>query len=200
MNELLFDLPEADLSGLNPEKFDASWRAVSKVEPCSVADVERFMQEHYLRKRPAIVLLCVWLTIRRVPVGACVFAAPPEEANKRYGGEVWELARLYLTDPIPKNAETFLIAKATRYIQRNHRAVDFLLSYADPTAGHRGTIYRAANWIPDGDTDDERKTPRFDYADGHTGKKYGRRGNVPKGADLQRIPRAQKHRFYFPLK
>lgn len=200
MSDLLLEFPRPNFDGLNPEKFDATWRAASTVEPCGVADMERFMREHYLGKRPAIVLLCLKLCVRKFPVGAIVYAAPPREANTRYGGEVWELARLYLLDEIPRNAETFLIARSVRYIARHHVHVHTLLSYADPSAGHRGTIYRAANWTEDGATDDDRKTPRFDYVDGHTGKKYGRRGKIPTGADIQRAPRISKHRFFYRMK
>lgn len=74
------------------------------------------------------------------------------------------------------------------------------MSYADPSVGHMGTVYKAANWIPDGRTDDERKTPRFDYADAATGKKYSRRGHVPEGVIIKRVPRVSKHRFYYPLR
>jgi hypothetical protein len=126
--------------------------------------------------------------------------APPIEVEKRYGGKVWELARLYLLDDVPRNAETWLIGKSVRHIKRHHKDVEFLLSYADPTAGHRGTIYRAANWTFDGMTDDGRSTPRSDYIDAATGKKYGRKGNVPAGAEIIRQPRASKLRFIYKLK
>jgi len=133
------------------------------------------------------------------PIGMVVYAMPPREADKRYGGKTWELARLYLLDGIPANAETWLIGASIRYIKRHHPDVAGLLSYADPSAGHAGTIYKAANWTADGMTDQERKTPRFDYIDTRTGKKYGRRGNVPPDAVIGRIARVSKHRFFYRL-
>jgi hypothetical protein len=78
--------------------------------------------------------------------------------------------------------------------QRHRPEVAALVSYADPSAGHAGTIYKAANWTADGRTDQERKTPRFDYADAATGKRYSRRGHVPEGVVIQRVPRVSKHR------
>lgn len=133
------------------------------------------------------------------PVGCIVFSAPPREADVRYGGKTWELARLYIVDSVPKNAETWLIGCAVRFIKRHHKDVKFLLSYADPSAGHRGTIYKAANWKCDGRTDDERKSPRCDYYDERTGKKYGRRGNMPADAVVIRKPRISKFRFVLKL-
>ena len=179
--------------------FDASWRSSCDIMECSVTEVDSFVQAHYLRKRPAIVLLCLMMLCGVKPVGCIIFSAPPREASKRYGGETWELARLYLLDEVPKNAETWLIGKAVRYIKRKFPSVHHLISYADPSAGHRGTIYKAANWQADGRTDDERKTPRCDYYDARTGQKYGRRGNMPSAAVIERRPRISKWRFHLSL-
>jgi len=74
-----------------------------------------------------------------------------------------------------------------------------LVSYADPSAGHSGVIYRAANWKSDGRTDDDRKTPRFDYADANSGKKYSRASHIPIGTDIKRVPRVSKWRFIYSL-
>ena len=179
--------------------FDAQWRKECTIEPCRVAELAAFIQAHYLRKRPAIVELCLMMRHVGVPVGCVVYSAPCRELSVRYGGKTWELARVYLLDAIPKNAETWLIGKSVKYIKRERSDVEHLVSYADPSAGHSGVIYRAANWIADGRTDDKRKTPRCDYVDQRTGKKYGRRGNVPVGAQLVRVPRVSKFRYTLPL-
>ncbi len=179
--------------------FDSAWRLRCRVEPCSVATVDQFIRAHYLGKRPAIVLLCMVASDGARDFGCIVYSAPPREASVRYGGVTWELARLYLLDEIPKNAETWLIAKSVKFIRRTRREVKCLLSYADPSAGHAGTIYKAANWTADGRTDDERKTPRCDYFDARTGQKYGRRGNMPADAVIERRPRVSKHRFFYRL-
>jgi hypothetical protein len=131
--------------------------------------------------------------------GVIVFALPPRETSKRYGGETWELARLWVDDSLPQNTETWMIARAVRYVRQNHSTVKVLVSYADPSAGHAGIIYKAANWVCDGRTDQERKTPRFDYADAATGKRYSRRGHVPPGVEIKRIARVSKHRFVYRL-
>lgn len=180
--------------------FDSKWRFLSEVRKCSIAEVQRFIELHYLHKRPAIVVLSLMMLYKNKPVGCILFAAPPKEANKRYGGNTWELARLYLLDYIPKNAETWFLGKAVRYVKRYHLEVDFLLSYADPSAGHNGTIYRAGNWVSDGRTDDERKSPRCDYQDPATGKIYHRKGHIPPDVQIVRVPRVSKWRYIMPLK
>jgi hypothetical protein len=182
------------------QKFDGSWRAACSVEPCSIRDADAFIKAHYLGKKPAIVLLCLLMKHNGKPVGCVTYSAPPRQADIRYSGKVWELSRLYLVDEIPKNAETWLIGKSVKWIRRHNPEVEVLLSYADPSAGHAGTIYKAANWTSDGKTDSERKSPRCDYVDSRTGKKYGRRGNVPKDAIMKRVPRVSKHRFFLDLR
>ena len=181
------------------DRFNRDWRMVSRIIPASISYVDHFIQRHYLKKRPAIVLLALAMVVNDLPVGCVVYSAPPREADKRYGGKTWELARVYLLDEVPRNAETWLIAQSIKHIKRKFPDVQHLLSYADPSAGHTGVIYKAGNWLEDGRTDQERKTPRCDYVDARTGKKYGRKGNMPQDADVVRVPRVSKYRYHYPL-
>ena len=179
--------------------FDKTWRQACTVIPVGRSTVDRMIQSHYLRKWPGVCVLILALTRDKEYLGTIVFALPPRETMKRYGGLTWELARLWLEDAVPKNAETWLISQAIRYIKRERLDVKVLVSYADPSVGHAGTIYKAANWVPDGRTDQERKTPRFDYADAKTGKRYSRRSHVPAGTEIVRVPRVSKWRFVYRL-
>src|SRR6185436_17036220 len=127
------------------------------------AAVDHLVRAHYLHKWPGVVTLTLALVDDGQPIGVIVFAMPPRETAKRYDVTLaWELARLFIQDTTPKNTESWFIARAIRFIRENRPDVQLLISYADPTAGHRGTIYRAANWITDGCTDQERKSARFD--------------------------------------
>jgi hypothetical protein len=154
---------------------------------------------HYLGKWPGVCVLLLAMRRGLETLGAVVFALPPKETSVRYGGQTWELARLWIDDSVPANSETWFLGKAVRYVRAHHPEVRALVSYADPSANHSGTIYRAANWKSDGRTDQERKTPRFDYADRITGKKYSRRGHVPPGTEIVRVPRVSKHRFVYRI-
>jgi hypothetical protein len=135
---------------------------------------------------------------RSRPVGCIVYASPPTETETRYGGKTWELARLFILDDVPKNAETWLIAKSVKFIKANYPDVEFLVSYADPSAGHEGTIYKAANWKEDGKTDEGRASPRCDYLVGT--KRYSRKKHMPEGAEYVLIPRVSKNRFLLSLR
>jgi hypothetical protein len=179
--------------------FDKSWRNECSVEPITRADADWMIRRHYLGRWPGVCVLCLALKRHGYPCGVIVFALPPRETAKRYGGHTWELARLWIEDSVPPNAETYLIGRAVRFIRQHHQAVKVLVSYADPSVGHAGTVYRAANWIADGRTDQERRTPRFDYVCAVTGKRYSRRGHVPAGVTINRIARVSKHRFIYRL-
>jgi hypothetical protein len=179
--------------------FDRAWRDQCSVVPCSVRDVAEFVRLHYLGKRPGVVTLAMMMLRDVFAVGMIVYALPPPETSVRYGGLTWEMARLWITDDVPPNGESWLIAQSIKHIRREHPDVRALVTYADPSAGHRGTIYRAANWTPDGRTDEERKTPRFDLQDAATGKRYSRRSHVPEGATTRRLARVSKQRFIYRL-
>lgn len=179
--------------------FDKSWRASCSVLRAERRDVNRMIAKHYIGKWPGVCVLTLAMRRGFDLLGVVVFALPPRETAKRYGGVTWELARLWLDDSVPKNAETWLIARAVRFISQNRPEVKTLVSYADPSVGHDGTVYKAANWIADGRTDQERKSPRFDYADAQTGKRYSRRGHIPVGIEIRRIPRVSKHRFIYRI-
>lgn len=162
--------------------------------------VSHLVKKHYLHRWPGVVVLTLALLEKGLAIGCIVFALPPRESMRRYKvTKAWELARLFIEDGTPKNAETWFVSKSIQWIKKNRPDVDCLVSYADPSAGHSGTIYRAGNWIDDGMTDDDRKTPRFDYADPKTGKHYSRRGHVPDGVVPVRKARISKHRFVYWL-
>lgn len=183
--------------------FDRSWREVCSIQRVSRSDFDvdiMVRQQHYLHRWPGVVTLVLKMWRDSEPLGVVVFALPPRESDKRYGGKAWELARLWVNDGVPKNGETWLLGAAIRYVRQHHPDVKALVSYADPSAGHSGVIYRAGNWQTDGRTDDERKTPRFDYGDARTGKRYSRRGHVPADAEIVRFPRVSKWRYFMRLR
>jgi hypothetical protein len=163
--------------------------------------VDHLVRRHYLHRWPGVVV-CTLALINLQPraIGCIVFALPPRETMKRYGVPLcWELARLFIEDETPRNAETWFMCRAIHWVRKNRPDVGCLVSYADPSVGHRGIIYQAGNWIPDGRTDEERKTPRFDYEDPITGKHFSRRSHVPDGVVPKRVARISKFRYVYWL-
>lgn len=172
-----------------------SWE-VAEVNPGRVAAMIRAC--HYLHRMPAVVPCAMALSIDGWIQGALVWALPPRETMTRYDGrETWELARLWLRDELPRNSETWFIARAVRHVRQAHPAIRQLVSYADPCAGHVGTIYRAGNWLYEGMTDAERRTPRFDYT--ANGRRLGRSSHGA-GRLVEKVRRQPKHRYSMRLR
>ncbi len=151
---------------------------------------------HYLHRMPAVCVCCLGLYVGGWLKGALVWALPPLETAKRYGGVTWELARLWLGDELPHNSESWFIGRAIRHVRQQHPDVRWLVSYADPAQGHNGTIYKATNWTYEGMTE-PKSGGRADYYFGT--KRLGRIGDAPKGAVLTKRPRPPKHRYSFRL-
>lgn len=65
-------------------------------------------------------------------------------------GSWLELSRWCLTPAAGPNAGSRSHAASVRLIKEHQPGVKTLLSYSDPSAGHRGELYRACNylWIP----------------------------------------------------
>jgi len=56
------------------------------------------------------------------------------------------LACFWLADDLPKNAESRVLAYMLRWLRR-HGTWKAVVSFADPAAGHVGTIYQATGWL-----------------------------------------------------
>lgn len=165
------------------------------------SQVNHLIQKHYLHKWPGVCVATLGLLAedQTTFIGVIVFALPPRETAKRYGvGLVWELARLFIEDITPKNTETWFMARAIALIKKKRPDVELLVSYADPSMNHTGTIYKAGNWISDGRTDQERKSPRCDYLVGD--KIIHRRSQIPSGTTWTRVPRVSKYRYIYWMK
>jgi hypothetical protein len=81
-------------------------------------------------------------------VGVIVFGKPSSYTlcNGICGDEesknVIEFNRLWVDDCMPKNTESFFVAKAIKQCP-----FEIIVSFADSEQGHKGFIYQATNWI-----------------------------------------------------
>jgi hypothetical protein len=65
--------------------------------------------------------------------------------------ELIELKRLCCIDNTPKNTESFFIGNTLRWLKKNTK-IKTVISYADTTYSHDGTIYKASNFKHSGMT------------------------------------------------
>ena len=165
-------------------------------------------QEHYLHSMPAAARLCFGVYQDDVLAGAIVFTAGARQGHKLLVAarpqEVATLARLWLSDGLPKNAESRVIGVVLRHLRR-HTDWKLLLSYADPSVGHVGIIYQATGWLYLGSSS---PTSYVDLGDGqllHPRTVYERYGSNAighlrrTGIPAHRQPVASKYRYAYLL-
>lgn len=115
------------------------------------------------------------------------------------------LTRLWLSDDLPRNSESRVIGIVARLLKK-HTSLLFLLSYADPSAGHLGTIYQASNWVYAGLSDGmalydlgdgiARHSRSLSYNLGSHSLRYLR----SRGITITKVAQEPKHRYVLPLR
>jgi hypothetical protein len=127
------------------------------VELVKFSTVKHFIEEnHYSHKTRGLkVYKCFGLFVSDtmgfpILLGAIIYTKPsmPGQA-KKYNPDnpelCIELARLVCVDDTPKNAESFFIARTIRWLRKN-TDMEMIITYADSTQGHVGTVYKASNF------------------------------------------------------
>jgi len=191
---------------LRPPRSSIKALRVEPVLPRIVHDI--VAQRHYLHSMPAAARKCFGIYFDNELTGAVVFTSGARQGYKLLSAakpqEVATLARLWLIDDLPKNAESRVIGIVLRYLSRQ-TDWKLLLSYADPNAGHVGTIYKATGWIYLGQ---QEPSSYLDLGDGkllHPRTVYERYGSNAvghlrrTGIDARRRPVASKHRYAYVL-
>jgi hypothetical protein len=112
-------------------------------------------------------------------VGVCAFATPCSENVRRsvFGPEhkdrVTELHRLYTQDDLPENTTSWFVSRAIKGLVEYKPLVKGILSFADTTEGHTGTIYKALNFEWKGTS-----SPAWFYRDGEGRLRHPRQSGV----------------------
>lgn len=117
------------------------------------------VERHYLHSMPGVVRRCFGVRLDDKLVGACVLTAGARHAHHLLAGarpaDVATLARFWMADGLPPNNESRVLAMILRQLRREG-VFRLLVSFADPAAGHVGTIYQASGWTYLGTTEPER--------------------------------------------
>lgn len=82
--------------------------------------------------------------------GVATFGTPVgrrcQEMYSTGKGEILECKRFCLAPRAPKNTASWFMAKCIKQLKRQSN-IETVLSYADPEAGHEGTMYKASNFV-----------------------------------------------------
>lgn len=73
--------------------------------------------------------------------------------DKKYSAQIKtvELRRMACIDELPKNTESWMLSKCIWWLKKN-TDIERVISYSDKSVGHKGTIYKAANFTLIGET------------------------------------------------
>lgn len=186
-----------------PDGVDAL--ATLDLRPIPFAVARAILEEHhYLHSFPAGTRLTFGVFAGGRLAGAVTLGVGPINGHRLVAGaaptDMLTLTRFWLADALPFNSESRVLGLLLRAL-RQHTSVRFLLSYADPAAGHVGTIYQAANWLYTGVS---AAMPLLDLGDGvarHSrsiGSALGTHGKAHlrgHGIPVQEVPAVPKHRY-----
>jgi hypothetical protein len=179
------------------------------VEPVSPSVVRPLMERrHYLKCMPTAPRRCYGVYLDGALVGGVVLTIGNRNGHRLLAAaapqDVATLARLWINDDLPSNSESRVLGIVLRDLQRT-TDWKLVLSYADPTAGHAGTIYKATGWIYLGRTAGERYVRLADGRLHHPRGVFTRYGsnNVAHlrstGIDARWESVGGKHRYVYPL-
>ncbi len=180
-----------------------------RVQPIPFVAARNLIERHhYLHSLPGGINLAFGVFLDGRLLGAITFGAGPYNAYKLVKEAVRDdcltLTRLWLSDELPANSESRVIGVSLRAIRKN-TGVKFLISYADPSQGHLGTIYQATGWIYTGLSG---AMPMFDLGDGrlrhsrslsHAMGTHSTKYLREHGLELKVLPQAKKHRYIYFL-
>jgi hypothetical protein len=179
------------------------------VKPVPFVVAKRLIEKnHYLHTFPGGTKLAFGIFVDNHLQGAISLGAGPANAyNLVYQAcpdDCLVLTRLWLSDELPRNSESKVIAVILRSLKQ-HTAVKFLVSYADPSQGHVGTIYQATNWLYTGLSE---AMPLYDLGDGkarqsrslaHGFGTHSVKHLIDSGINVTLVPQSSKHRYIYFL-
>lgn len=110
-----------------------------------------FIKQHHYSKGCHNGPMCWGLFDDDRLIGVCAFATPNSENVRAsvfgvdHKDRVTELHRLVILDETPVNTESWFIVRALRGLHDYRPGIWGVLSFADGSEGHVGTIYQATN-------------------------------------------------------
>ena len=163
-------------------------------------------RHHYLRSMPGGTQLAlgVFAGVRLEGV-ITLGVGPPMVFRLVDGGEPPDcatLSRFWTSDELPRNAESRVLGVVLRALKRG-TSLKFLVSYADPSQGHLGTIYQATGWLYTGLS---QGTTLIDLGDGvarhsrtvgHAFGTHSIRHFEAHGIPVRTVQQEPKHRYLF---
>ena len=177
--------------------------------PISREDAKKLIvRHHYSHSIPGGTKMSFGIILNGKLLGAMTFGVGPFYGYKLVNGaspdDVITLTRLWLSDELPKNAESKVLGIALRSLKK-YTSLKFIIAYSDPAVGHLGIIYQATGWVYTGLSS---ATPLYDIGDGilhhsrslaHELGSHSIRYLTLQGINAKIVPQSSKHRYIYFL-
>jgi hypothetical protein len=117
--------------------------------PTLSRDMINFIQDnHYSRSARSLLQKHVFTLMSGNKIlGIAVYGQPISRNSPKSS---LELRRFCLAPGAEKNTASNFLAFTLRWLRQNEPSYTEVLTFADPNQGHRGTIYKACNFLYDG--------------------------------------------------
>lgn len=100
---------------------------------------------HYSKSARSMKQIHVFQLISGVGIiGVAVFGQVNSKGN--LGKRQLELRKFTLIDRTQRNAESYFLGACLRWLRKNDKEHDSVITFADPNHNHFGTIYKATNF------------------------------------------------------
>jgi len=179
------------------------------IKPVPFVAAKRLIERnHYLHTFPGGTKLTFGIFVDNRLHGAISLGAGPANAYslvyQAQPDDCLVLTRLWLSDDLPRNSESKVISIVLQALKR-YTNLKFMVSYADPSQGHVGTIYQASNWLYTGLSE---AMPLYDMGDGkarqsrslaHGFGTHSVKHLIDSGINVKLIPQSSKHRYIYFL-
>ena len=165
-------------------------------------------REHYLHSMPGGSQIPLGVFQGPRLRGVVILGAGPSNAHRLVRdatmNDCTALTRFWQDDDLPYNSESRVLSVVFRYLKR-YTTLKFLVTYADPSVGHFGTIYQATNWLYTGlsqatamlDLGDGK--PRHSRSVGHHFGTHNKPHFESHGLTVTRVEQSAKHRYVYFL-
>lgn len=161
------------------------------------------MNWHYSKAMPAGKLIKIGVWENKKYIGCVLYGrGANNNISKTYkllNTQVAELVRIALSNhstPVSK-----IVSIANNMLKKTNPGLRLLISYADPSVGHNGSIYQAMNWIYVGMPKQSKGAHYIVNGKKMHGRsvrsKWGKEKNIP--FDWEYAINTEKHKYLFPL-
>lgn len=224
VNKFLSDIGHLNSSTPVPSNSQIEVRPVQSKEEMEVAK-DHILNQHYIRRWPKAVQAVLGIFKNGRQIGTLLYGIGTRAQSAReifqhedgtpvmQNNQMWELQRSFTTEEAKKeipNLGSMSISRGNEWVRQHAKTKDgkpvkVIISYADSSAGHKGSVYQSTNATYLGE---QRPLPFYVITNPANGN-YERRSIlnkkehdilVGKGFTVEKmLPPAGKHKFIYAL-